>query len=242
MTGNVQAFSTAEFNARIERVRSEMASYGIDVLLVHAPENIYYLTGYQTSGYFAYQTLVLTQHGDPRLLVRFLERGNVTEYSWLSEADTWKEGDDVIEKTVTLIVETAGEKVAIGIEKRSWFLTAAIAEGLAAGLPASRFLDASLLVDRVRLIKSEAEIGYLRKAGEIAEIEQRAALEALRDGVTEADVAAAVLEAGVRAGSEYTGLPHHIMSGYRYDVCHANWGPKVVRTGELVLLELYGCV
>ena len=48
--------------------------------------------------------------------------------------------------------------------------------------------------------------------------------------------------AGVMAGCEYTGLPHHIMSGYRYDVCHANWGPKVVRRGELVLLELYGCI
>jgi len=51
-----------------------------------------------------------------------------------------------------------------------------------------------------------------------------------------------VFGAGVRAGCEYTGLPHHIMSGYRYDVCHANWIPKEIRTGELVLLELYGCV
>ena len=50
------------------------------------------------------------------------------------------------------------------------------------------------------------------------------------------------VRAGVKAGCEYTGLPHHIMSGYRYNVCHANWTPKQVQRGELVLLELYGCV
>ena len=94
----------------------------------------------------------------------------------------------------------------------------------------------------VRLIKSEAEVGYLRRAGEIAEIEQRAALATMRDGVLETEVAAAVFNAGVKAGCEYTGLPHHIMSGYRYDVCHANWIPKKIVRGELVMLELYGCV
>ena len=94
----------------------------------------------------------------------------------------------------------------------------------------------------MRLIKSEAEIGYLRRAGEIAEIEQRAALAVMRDGVLETEVAAAVFSAGVTAGCEYTGLPHHIMSGYRYDVCHANWIPKKIVRGELVMLELYGCV
>jgi Xaa-Pro dipeptidase len=130
----------------------------------------------------------------------------------------------------------------IGLEKRCWFLTAAYAEALAAGLGDARIVDASLLVDRVRLVKSPAEVDCLRRAGAIAEIEQRAALETISDGVTETEVAAAVFAAGVKAGCEYTGLPHHIMSGYRYNVCHANWIAKPIKRGELVLLELYGCV
>ncbi|NIA69384.1 aminopeptidase P family protein [Pelagibius litoralis] len=242
MTGNRQAFSTGEFRGRVRRVQEEMGERGIDVLLIHSPENIYYLTGHQTSGYFAYQAVVLTPHSDPQLLLRYLERGNVDEYSWLPGAETWKEGDDVVEKTLDLLRAAGGQGKTIGLEKRSWFLTAAVAEGLVAGLSAHMIVDASLLVDHVRLIKSEVEVRYLRQAGAIAEVEQRAAAEAIANGVTEADVAAAVFHAGVAAGCEYTGLPHHIMSGYRYDVCHANWGPKVIRRGELVLLELYGCV
>jgi len=219
-----------------------MATRGIDILLVHAPENIYYLTGHQSSGYFAYQVALLTQSGEPQLLLRLLERGNVDEYSWLGTAMTWREGDSVVEKTLGLIQTAAPRNKTIGVEKRSWFLTAAVSEAMTAGLSASRIVDASLLVDRVRLIKSKAEIAYLRQAGVIAEIEQRAALDAINQDATEADVAAAVFAAGVKAGCEYTGLPHHIMSGYRYNVCHANWSPKVIRRGELVLLELYGCM
>lgn len=242
MIGNQQAFSTDEFKGRIQRVQQEMSRQKIDLLLVHSPENIYYLTGHQTSGYFAYQVLLLPRNGDPKFLLRYLEKGNVDEYSWLEQPETWREGDNVVEKTVKLANGFGGPITTIGLEKGCWFLTAAVSEQLARQLPYSMFVDASLLVDRVRLIKSEAEIGYLRRAGAIAEVEQRAAQEAIADGVTEAEVAAAVFGAGVRAGCEYTGLPHHIMSGYRYNVCHANWGPKVIRRGEMILLELYGCV
>ena len=242
MTGNRQAFSTAEFRGRVQKVQSEMEQRGIDLLLIHAPENIYYLTGYQTSGYFAYQVALLGKSGDPELLCRFLERGNVNEYSWLESATTWKEGDDLIAETVRFVKASGHPARTIGLEKRSWFLTAAVAEALAIGLAESRIVDSSLLVERVRIIKSEAEVGYLRKAGEISEIEHRAALAAMHDGVLEKDVAAAVFQAGVAAGCEYTGLPHHIMSGYRYDVCHANWIAKPIVKGELTMLELYGCV
>ena len=242
MKGNQQAFTTEEFESRLRRVQAQMAKQDIDLLLIHSPENIYYLTGYQTSGYFSYQVLIVDGSEQPTLLVRYLESGNVDEYAWLPAAETWREGDDVAEKTADLVVALGGEKRTIGLEKEAWFLTVDIAERLAGCLPSARFVDASRLVDRIRLIKSEVEIRYLRQAGAIAEVEQRAALAALRPGVTEAEVAAAIFQAGIAAGCEYTGLPHHIMSGYRYDVCHANWGPKVVRQGELVLLELYGCV
>ncbi len=241
MKGNHQAFSTIEFRDRVRRVQEQMSAEHIDVLLIHSPENIYYLTGHQTSGYFAYQVLILSQKAEPQLLLRYLERGNVDEYSWLPEAATWKEGEDAVAKTLDLARATGAVGKTVGLEKKCWFLTAAVAEALAAGLSSSRIVDASLLVDRVRLIKSEVEVRYLRQAGTIAEVEQRAALAAITEGATEAQIAAAVYQAGVLAGCEYTGLPHHIMSGYRYNICHANWGPKVVRRGELVFLELYGC-
>ncbi len=242
MTGNVQAFSTEEFRGRVRNVKANMEKQGLDVLLIHSPENIYYLTGHQTSGYFAYQVLVVTQeHEDPTLLLRYLERGNVDEYSWLDDAETWREGDNVIDRTAEVVNSLHDGPGNLGLEKRCWFLTALAAEQIVAGLGRFTVKDASYLVDRIRVAKSPAEIGYIREAGAIAEIEQRASQATINPGITEATVAAAVLNAGVGAGCEYTGLPHHIMSGYRYNVCHANWGPKLIERGELVFTELYGC-
>lgn len=240
MTGKRQAFSTEEFQARVRRVHEAMETEGLDLLLIHTPENICYLTGYQTSGYFAYQVVLIARGRDPELLVRLLEHGNVHEYSWLERGSTWKEGDDLIEVTLRH-AKSLGPAKTIGLEKQSWFLTAAVSEALSAGFGDARVVDASRLVAKIRVIKSEAEVGYLRRAGEFAEIEQRAALAAMHDGVFETEVAAAIFNAGIKAGCEYTGLPHHIMSGYRYDVCHANWIRKPIMRGELTLLELYGC-
>jgi Xaa-Pro dipeptidase len=242
MTGRRQAFSTAEFKARLARVRERMQRQGIDVLLANAPENITYLTGYQTSGYFAYQALIVPEHGAPLLLIRHLERGNVAEYSWLSDVAVWKEGEDIVAKTLDLLRAAGAHTRTLGIEEESWFLTVGMAEALRAGLPSSRIVDADQLIERVRLVKSTAEIDYLRRAAQIAELEQRAAWAAIKASARECEVAAAVFHAGISAGCEYPGLPHHIMSGYRYEVGHANWTSKKIRSGELVLLELYGCV
>lgn len=243
MSGRIQAFPTEEFQARLKRTQDEMRRRGLDVLLIHTPENIYYLTGYQTSGYFAYQTLVVTESAaEPTILVRYIERGNVDEYAWLSHDETWREGDDYARRTIEVVTKLGGADAVIGLEKNSWFLTLDVAEGIVSGLPQARFEDASLLVDRIRLVKSANELTYIRRAGEIAEAEIRAAIEVMRGPCTEADVAAAVLHTGVSAGCEYTGLPHHIMSGDRAGVCHANWTLKPIVQGETVQIELYGCV
>src|SRR5262245_22845389 len=223
MPGRWQAFPTSEFETRIRNVQAGMQERQIDLLLLHSPENIYYLTGYQTSGYFAYQMLALPPHGTPVLLVRYLERGNVHEYSWLETYETWKEGDDVVTRSAAVIDRLGAQDARIGIEKSSWFLTLDNAERLSAALPRARFSDAGQLVETVRLIKSDRELSYIAT--------MRAAMEVLREGVTEAEVAAAVYQAGVLRGCEYTGLPHHIMSGHRYDVCHANWSPKKIVKG-----------
>lgn len=242
MTGRLQAFPTQEFENRLQLVQSNMRERGLDMLLIHAPENIYYLTGYQNSATFSYQTLVVTDARAPTLLLRYVEKGTVDEYSWLERCETWREGDDVVVRTAEVVRALGGAAASIGIEKTSWFLTADVMERLRERLPGAAFIDASQLVDRIRLVKSEREIAYIRRAGAIAEIEMRAAIEVMRPGVTEAEVAAAVLHAGVLAGCEYTGLPHHIQSGHRSNVAHGNWTPKVIELGELVFLELYSCV
>ena len=58
-------FSPEEYAGRLQAVRRGMEAAGIEVLLTTVPENIVYLTGYSTLGYFTYQMLVISLDRSP---------------------------------------------------------------------------------------------------------------------------------------------------------------------------------
>src|SRR3972149_163144 len=207
-------FSPDEYRSRIRATQECMKDQGLDLMLLHSPENIYYLTGYETSGYFAYQVLAMPAAGVPLLLVRLMERGLVEVHSWLGEWFVWRDGDDVIDATQRLITLLGdAHSSPIGVEKTCWFLTVDRYERLQKALKPRKVVDASGIVDRVRLIKSDDEIKYIQQAAAMAEAGVRAAVDVAGDGVSELEVAAAVHRAEIQAGCEYTGLPHYISSG-----------------------------
>lgn len=77
--GMSEPFPPEEFEDRRNRVRAAMQKQGIDALLISTPENIYYLTGLDHMGYFAYQLLVLPARGEPMLITRAMERAIVSD-------------------------------------------------------------------------------------------------------------------------------------------------------------------
>jgi Xaa-Pro dipeptidase len=56
-----------------------MARQNLDGCLVSAPENIYYLTGLEHQGYFAYELLVVPRDGDLLLVARQMERATLRD-------------------------------------------------------------------------------------------------------------------------------------------------------------------
>lgn len=71
------AFPQSEFAERRERAREAMRRDGLDAMLISTPENIYYLTGLDHMGYFAYQMLLLPLTGEPVLVTRAMERATI---------------------------------------------------------------------------------------------------------------------------------------------------------------------
>lgn len=239
--GNQQAFPRKEFDDRVQNIQHDMAALGLDVLLVHTPENICYLTGYETSGYFEYQVLAIPAAGVPRLLVRNVEQLNVDEYTWHQDAFVWRDGTDFFEATARL-VDFLGAPIParIGLESHSWFVTARVSAELAARLRGREIVDAGRLVERRRLVKSPAEQLYVRAAAAIADRTMAAAIKAAGAGRSELDVAAAAHHEYILAGGEYPALPHYVSSGKRSEVGHATWSEKVLVAGETLKMEFLG--
>jgi Xaa-Pro dipeptidase len=235
-------FSRVEFRARLLNVRQDVAARGLAGLLVHTPENIYYLTGYHTPGYYRYQTCIVPLDREPVLVVRGFELPNVEALAWLKRGEGYDDTEDYVAKTASVLDELGLGEQRLGVEEASWFLTPRDLRRLREARPRARFEDASGLVEQWRLVKSNAEVEYIRRACRAAEAGVQAGLGALRAGVTENDVAAEVLHAMVKAGSEYAGLPPFVAAGERTAWPHATWSGRRIDPGDPLILEIGGCV
>lgn len=237
-------FPIEEFRARLARTRERLVERGLAGMLVHTPENIYYLTGYHTAGYYAYQALVVPADPakSPVMVLRRLEESNVREFSWIDERRTFVDTEDPIELTAKVVKESGLERAPLGIEKSTWFLTVASFEQLASWLPSVTFLDGTGTVEEGRVIKSPTEIEYIRRGARAVEAAMRAGLDATAVGKTEDEVAAEIYRAAILAGCEYTSLPQFIASGYRSSITHATWAGRRIEPGDVIYYELVGTV
>ena len=212
------------------------------MLLVTSPENLYYLSGYQTPGYYWYQTLIVPLEREPVFVVRMNEASNVGPLSWVEDCRPYEDFEDWIAHTRDVLADLGLAQGRIGLDYDSFFLRSRDEKRLVAALPAATFVDAAGLVEEGRLIKSPQELEYMRQAARAAEAGLRAGIDACRAGVTENDVAAEIHHAQILAGSEYTGLPVFIRAGVRDAQTHATWARHVLEPGDSVTMEMPGCI
>ena len=93
-------FPQAEFADRQQRACTTLHASGYEALIVTSPETIYWLTGRQTAGYFAFQALILPAHGEPTLLVRQLELFGTLANTYLPGIVAYQDGENPDRKSV----------------------------------------------------------------------------------------------------------------------------------------------
>jgi Xaa-Pro dipeptidase len=230
-------FPREEYAERLRRVRSGMADMQLDLLIASSPENICYLCGYESVGFFVQQALIVSVMEEPVLVVRALEVPNAEASCLLDRIIGYQDhegGSAAIARTVASLFKRG----RIGVELRSRSLTCVQSDELKALLPDCSFVDSFGAVEDPRMIKSERELEYIRQAGHIVEVGIKAALAAVRTGVRERDIASAAYQAIIDAGSDWTGAPVFVSSGSRSARAHTTWSDKTIASGEPVFLEV----
>ena len=99
-------FTADEYRIRVEKTLEAMNSKGLDGLMIHSPENIYYLTGYHSVGYFTYTALILTSKG-ATIVARSLLSSMVKHTSWVDDFQGWTDTQDPI-ATTKIALDSAG--------------------------------------------------------------------------------------------------------------------------------------
>jgi Xaa-Pro dipeptidase len=112
-------------------------------------------------------------------------------------------------------------------------------------LPNARFANADLLINWIRLVKSDAEITIMRQAGRIATRVMTTAIERLEPGVRECDAVAAVYHAQMLGtpefGGDYPAIVPMMPSGEKTSAPHLTWTDKPYQSEQMVNLELAAC-
>lgn len=234
--GREAAFPAAEFARRQSLAVRALQETGLDALIVTGPENIYWLTGRQTAGYFAFQALVLSTSVPPFLLVRQLEVPGTRANTWQEDIHAYQDGEDPAQALAALL---RGHGIARpAISRDGWFLPATFVRQLETILDTGPLPEGSGLIEGLRAVKSPLELEAIRAAARYTETGLRAGLEACERGVDENTVAAAMLSASVAAGSEAMAMEPLISSGPRSGLPHMTWRRRRLEEGDPVFLEL----
>jgi Xaa-Pro aminopeptidase len=244
MSAEYAVFTQTEHKNRLARARDMLAACGFEVCVSVAPETHYYLAGYDAwVGVNSPQALVfsISEETEPTLIVRNVDTRLATETTWLSDIRKYQLFADDFSKLVAGIVREKGWTGGrIAMELQSYALNAALYSELASALKPAEIFDATRLLGDLRIIKSETEMRYVREAAGYANLGLDAAREALRVGVTEIEVAAAVEGAMREAGSDYWAIPTEISSGTRTPGGHATPRHRVIESGDIVHFEFAG--
>jgi Xaa-Pro dipeptidase len=235
-------FPREEYEARLRATRAGMAGLDLDVLVASSPENLYYLSGYESTGHFAVQALLVPLRGEPVLITRGLERPNVAATYVYESHVGYEDHDEPVAVIARALQALGADRRRIGIEKSYRYVSIANLERLQGLLPAARFENGSAIVASLRLRKSEREIGYIRAAARILDGTMRACFDAIRAGRRENEIMAEVYRANLAGGSEYIGSPLYLVSGPRSSRPHTAWSDRQLAPGDPLFIELGACV
>ena len=236
-------FDEYEYFRRRHRLIDVMEEQNLDGMLLFQQESMYWLTGYDTFGFCFFQALYLAADGRMALLTRSADLRQAQHTSNLTDIRIWKDGRDAnpSRDLLALVKDLGGASKRIGVEYESYGLVHSNGKKLEAAFEGqATLIDASDIVTRLRAVKSEAEISYVREAARLSDLADRAGIEAIRAGADEGDILAAQHNAVFKNGGDYPGNEFIIGSGRDALLCRYKSGRRKLDAHDQITLEFAG--
>ena len=238
-------FTEEELADRRRRACEAMRRDGLDGLLIFRQESMYWLTGYDTFGYVWFQCMYLGADGEMFLLTRApdLRQAQFTSIIPHDHIHVWKDREDadpvgelkaLLDRHGCRGKKLGAEWESYGLNARNGFMVRDAMEGFAV------LEDASFLVSRLRLVKSPAELGYARKAAELADASWGEAVGLAKPGAFEGDILAAMQAAVFSGGGDDPANETIIGSGPGALMCRYYTGRRTLEAQDQLTLEFAG--
>ena len=209
-------FSAEEFKNRKDKVIKLLKQEKLDAILMFRQESMYWLTGYDTFGYVFFQTLVLDQKGNIVLLTRAPDLRQAQNTSNIDDVRIWvdKNGSNPTDDLKIILDELNLKGKNIGVEYEAYGLTGRNALRLNKSLKNYCSIeDTSELVTKLRVIKSNEEINYVKKAANLADKALSEVWKHAKAGVSESKILAEMNKVIFEGGGDYPANEFIIGSG-----------------------------
>jgi Xaa-Pro aminopeptidase len=247
MSGPALPFAVAEYRERAAAVRRRMAERGVDVLFVMSPANLCYLTGFESVWYPPRAPLgaVLSQADDRLVFLDYDRHETLVRATAHFDDAVFFDYSTALDTIVDAFHANGWTGGTVGIER--WTptpgapLVAETADRLAAA--GAAIVDGDWIVDRVRLVKSPAEMERVRRAGDIVDTAFESLAEFVRPGRTELEIAAHLNSVMAGLGGGESAVPTMVSAGP--DVwCRTHSRPtaRPVETGDVMYVDACGVV
>ena len=236
-------FERSEYKARIDRACKAMAGQGLDGLLMFQQESMYYLTGYDSFGFCFFQCLYLGADGKLALLTRSADLRQAQHTSIIEDIRIWTDqaGAQPAVQLRDMLESLGCRGKRLGIETASYGLTHFNGKAVDAALAGfCKLGEANHLVNELRVIKSPAELKYVRKAGALGDAALKAAVRKTRAGADEGDILAAQQAAVFAGGGDYPANEFIIGSGRDALLCRYKAGRRKLSKRDQLTLEWAG--
>lgn len=207
---NYPDFPKDEYEQRYARGRALMDKRGLDGLLITEELNYIYFTGHRSQqnpiDKIRPYIFVLPKQGDGALITMPFEVAQVRETTWVDDIRQAGLGVGGHAEIVSSVLKDKGlERGRIGVELgREQYLGISYNqfEDVRRALPQATFIDAAPVFLELRGTKSQRELAYMRKAGEITATSMAQTYEAIHSGMTHYEVGRIFRELLARNGGE----------------------------------------
>lgn len=253
----LKSFSEHEYKLHINKIQEQMKHENIDIMLLSAPENIYYATGYRswyTSSLFRPVFVFVPKYGEPAIYLRILEKTTVENTSWcknifcsgseerhLGDLNA-KDPEDALRKFITSLdysVKYVGLEEGDGLH---YFWPLHILKELTNNMKdCLTFVDGSKVIQRARMIKTEWEISKITESCRATEEAIIDTFSLIRPGfTTEKEIARGIASRMTAKGVDKISYLTINSGKDKYHTFNSYASDRIVQDGEIVLVDISG--
>ncbi|MFC1971320.1 M24 family metallopeptidase [Chloroflexota bacterium] len=239
---------------KLDRARAQIQKDGLGAVLLYEPCNIRYTSSFSVPAYargmLSKFYVLLPKNGEPYFFAsKPIDEIHREQMPWLNVKPSGADTDWRIRQGAKFFAGEYEKEIADilyehGVNNEPLGLDSLAAGSVFALIEAFKRVDLKLVDARgtmleARKIKSLDEIECMRMSHAIAEAAQAEARDIIRPGITEKEVAGAMMNKLLSMGAEWVD-GFVVVSGPNSSPCRKTFTDRIIRAGDMVMVDVVG--